>query len=88
MGREGQPLQLVIEWGPIALHGGVTGANEAFGKVWLNNYNTGKDDTVSNPLSYVWYDELIVSTQDIADPGGGGTITPPANVTLTRRRIQ
>jgi hypothetical protein len=88
MAREGQPSQLVIDWQNVPLHGGVTGANEGFGKIWLNNYNTGKDDTVANPASAVWYDELIVSTQDIADPGTGGTITPPANVTLTRRRIQ
>ncbi len=77
MAREGQPSQLVIDWQNVPLHGGVTGANEGFGKIWLNNYNTGKDDTVSNPASAVWYDELIVSTNDIPDPGAPPDTTNP-----------
>jgi hypothetical protein len=85
--RENQPSELVTLW-TSDLYAGPTGDNQRFGKVYLNNYNTGKNAGETNPISAVWYDELIVSTQDIADPGAGGTITPPSNVTLTRRRIQ
>jgi hypothetical protein len=39
-----------------------------YGKVWLLPYDTGRDGTVAYPTAYTWYDELIVSTQRIADP--------------------
>jgi hypothetical protein len=39
-----------------------------YGQVWLLPYNTDKDPNVTYPETYTWYDELIVSTQPIADP--------------------
>jgi hypothetical protein len=66
--REGQPSQLVINWGPYNLSAGSATANQQYGKVWLLPYNTGKDATVSYPTAYTWFDELIVSTQKIPDP--------------------
>ena len=39
-----------------------------YGKVWLLPYNSGKDSTVTNPVAYTWYDELIISRNPIADP--------------------
>jgi hypothetical protein len=39
-----------------------------YGQVWLLPYNTGKDSSVTNPETYTWYDELIVSRNRIADP--------------------
>jgi hypothetical protein len=66
--REGQPSTLVINWGPYNLSAGAAATNQKFGKVWLIPYNTGKDATVSYPVAYTWYDELIISTQQIPDP--------------------
>lgn len=39
-----------------------------FGKIWLTPYNTGKVSTVTYPVAYTWYDELIISTNKIPDP--------------------
>lgn len=39
-----------------------------FGKIWLTPYNTGKNPAVSHPVAYTWYDELIISTNKVADP--------------------
>jgi hypothetical protein len=86
--REGQASQQVLNFGPFNVSAGNPAVDEKFGKIYLTPYHTEKDATQVHSEGYTWYDELIVSTQDIADPGGGGTITPPANVTLTRRRIQ
>ena len=66
--REGQPSQLVINWGPYNLTAGAPAANEMFGKVWLLPYNTNKDPNATYPVAYTWYDELIISSQQIADP--------------------
>jgi hypothetical protein len=66
--RDGQPSQLVINWGPYHLSAGSAAANQKYGKVWLLPYNTGKDATVTYPTAYTWYDELVISTQKIQDP--------------------
>jgi hypothetical protein len=68
MAREGQPSQLVIDWGPYALSAGEPTENQRYGKVWLLPYNTNKDSSVVYPVAYTWYDELIISRQRIADP--------------------
>ena len=39
-----------------------------YGKVWLLPYNTGRDSSVTNPVAYTWYDELIVARARIPDP--------------------
>lgn len=66
--RDGQPSQLVINWGPYNLSAGSASADHKYGKVWLLPYNTGKDATVTYPTAYTWYDELVISTKKIQDP--------------------
>jgi hypothetical protein len=44
------------------------------GKFYLLPYMTGLSRVVNSAT--VWYDELIISTQDIADPGGPAPIRP------------
>jgi hypothetical protein len=66
--REGQPSTLVIDWGPYNLSAGSATEDQRYGKVWLLPYNTNKDPAQVYPTTYTWYDELIVSTQRIADP--------------------
>jgi len=41
-----------------------------FGKVWLLPYHTDKDKSEVHEKASTWYDELIISTQPIAAPGG------------------
>jgi hypothetical protein len=50
------------------LAAGGPGENQRFGKIWLLPYHTGKDASVSNPIAYTWYDELVISRNKIADP--------------------
>jgi chitodextrinase len=75
MAREGQPSQLVINWGPYNLTAGSLETNQKFGKIWLLPYMTGKDSSRVHPTAYTWYDELIISRNKIADPSSdGGTV--------------
>jgi hypothetical protein len=53
-----------------------------YGKVWLTPYYTAKDATEVTQKASIWYDEVIVSTQPIAAPGGAPAPSAPA-VTLT-----
>jgi hypothetical protein len=57
-----------MDWGPYNLSAGSPSENQKYGKVWLLNYNTGKSSSQAHPTGYVWYDELIISRQRIADP--------------------
>ena len=66
--REGQPSQMAINWGPYALTAGSLADNWRFGKVWLLPYDTGKDPSQTHPTAFTWYDELIISRTQIADP--------------------
>ncbi|MEK7138744.1 MAG: LamG-like jellyroll fold domain-containing protein, partial [Patescibacteria group bacterium] len=51
-------------------------AGNGYGLTDLTNYNTNKSDSRPSPATYsTWYDELIISTQPIAAPGG--TTSPP-----------
>jgi hypothetical protein len=68
--REGRRSELVINWGPYNLSAGRAAENQKFGKVWLLPYNTGRKALVTYPIAYTWYDELIISKNRIADPGG------------------
>jgi hypothetical protein len=81
--REGQPSELVFDWGPYNLTAGPDGENQRFGKVWLLTYHTGKSSAQAHPTGYVWYDELVVSRAKIADAdgAGGSTPRPPTNLT-------
>jgi hypothetical protein len=66
--REGQPSQMAINWGPYALTAASPSEDLKFGKVWLLPYNTGKDSAQTHPTAFTWYDELIISRTQIADP--------------------
>ncbi len=68
MAREGKASEPVINWGPYNLTAGPSGENQRFGKIWLLPYITAKDPTVSYPVAYTWYDELIISRNPIPDP--------------------
>lgn len=93
--HEGQPSQLIISCKPSNtcldnLGGSTNGwylynSNPAvykMGKVWLLPYQTNLQSGLAT--GNVWYDELIISQQDIADPGGG-TVPSPSNVRVSRR---
>jgi len=66
--REGQPSQLVINWGPYNLSAGNPNEDQKYGKIWLLPYHTNKDSSQLTPVAYVWYDELIISRSRIPDP--------------------
>jgi hypothetical protein len=66
--REGQPSQLVINWGPYNLSAGDASEAAQYGKIWLLPYNTHKNPNQTTPVSFTWYDELIISRQRIPDP--------------------
>jgi len=68
MAREGQPSQPVITWGPYNLSAGSPADNLKYGKVWLLPYQTNKDSSQVTPTAFTWYDELIISRTQIADP--------------------
>ncbi|HUL65317.1 MAG TPA: hypothetical protein VLW55_11940, partial [Burkholderiaceae bacterium] len=66
--REGKASEMVINWGPYNLSAGDPAEDQKYGKVWLLPYHTGKDASVTNPVAYTWYDELVISRNIIADP--------------------
>ena len=66
--REGKASELVMNWGPYNLSAGAPSENQRYGKVWLLPYNTGKSASATNPTAYTWYDELVISRQQISDP--------------------
>jgi hypothetical protein len=66
--REGKPSELVFNWGPYNLTAGSATEDQRYGKVWLLPYHTSKDPSVTNPVAYTWYDELVISRNKIADP--------------------
>ena len=65
--RENQQSELVINF-PWNLTAGSAGEDQKFGKVWLLPYNTGKSSAQSHQPAFTWYDELIISRTQIADP--------------------
>jgi hypothetical protein len=93
LAREGQPSVLIIDCSagqPIKCNDGThpdasngwyfensDPTNYKFGKVWLHPYQTNQLAALGTGT--VWYDELIISKQDIADPGSAPPPpTPPA----------
>jgi len=91
VGREGQATVPVFDWtGPNAsgyhLSAGTTVGDQKFGKVYLLPYHSYKDDTQVHATAYTWYDDLIISTNDIADPGAGPpVVNAPSQIRVTRR---
>lgn len=81
---EGQPSVLVMDRSPGSGTGydlvNLNPSVSKYGKIWLLPYHTGKDSTQVTPSANVWYDEVIVSTSRINDPGvpsAPGDTTPP-----------
>lgn len=74
--REGQASELIFDWGPDVFVAGPIGEDQKFGKIWLLPYSGASTFNTTVP-PVTWYDEVIVSTQRIADPGG----TLPADTT-------
>jgi len=66
--RENQGSELVINWGPYKLTAGSAAEDQKFGKVWFLPYNTNKGSSQVHPTGFTWYDELIISRTQIADP--------------------
>jgi hypothetical protein len=66
--REGQASQTAITWGPYKLSAGSASDNLKFGKIWLLPYQTNKSSAQVHPTGFTWYDELIISRTQIADP--------------------
>jgi hypothetical protein len=88
MGREGQALELLTDFSSWDIMAGPVEEDQTYGKVWLLPYQTGKDPSQVHNEGYIWYDELIISTQDIADPGAGsaiGGVAPVAPSSLQLR---
>ena len=46
-----------------------SGLSDSFNAITLTPYNTNKPSDNAYPASYIWYDELIVSSQPISAPG-------------------
>jgi hypothetical protein len=80
--RQGQPSELVIDWGPYNLS---AGTDERYGKIWLLPYHTYKDPSQSHPVAYTWYDELIISRSRVPDPNDSPVTAPAAPGQLTVR---
>ena len=69
---EGEPLKQWIDVPNFVINNDSPGS-KAFRQVDLTPYMTGKDGSVSHPVAYTWYDELIISSQPIAAPTISGT---------------
>ncbi len=69
IGYEGEPLKQWINQSNFVLKYGDSPA-DAYSKIQLTPYQSKKKNTQDHPVAYVWYDELIVSTQPIAGPDG------------------
>jgi hypothetical protein len=93
IGRQGQPTVLVVDCSATAANpcirpdngAAVTGwwlensggAQYKIGKIYLHPYMTNLSGALVSGAA--WYDELIISTQDIADPGApSSNIAPKA----------
>jgi hypothetical protein len=68
-----------VQWVNVKNYTLRSGSGSSYNRVMLTPYMTGKNASVDHPLAHTWYDELIVSTQPIAAPGGAAapqTVVP------------
>lgn len=65
---EGMPLKQFINMDPWTAYPNAGRPNSAYRRVLLLPYNTDKNPNADHPTAYTWYDELIISTEPIADP--------------------
>lgn len=75
VGREGQPLKKFVSMPNFRIAN--TGTAVPYNAISLNAYMTAKDTSVAHPTASTWFDELIISTQPIAAPGGIAASNPP-----------
>ncbi len=74
-GLDGQPLTEVLNWtGPMIAKYNTNPTELKYGKIFFAPY-TGVGSVLPSGAN-MWFDELIMSTSPIADPGTG-TATPP-----------
>ncbi len=70
MAREGQPLRQFIhydeEW-----QFNRDDETSAYRRIWLGPFSNGREANGDYPAAATWFDELIISTQPIADPFAG-----------------
>lgn len=76
MAYEGQPMKQWIKFPNLRIDNDAP-STKKFRQVDLLPYQTGKSGAQSHPTAYIWYDELIISTQPIAAPAASGTPTTP-----------
>lgn len=57
------------------------GAAEKYQRIWFLPYNTNKSDAEDHPVAHTWYDEFIISTARIPDPGVN-TPNPPDSLSV------
>lgn len=83
VGLDGQPLRLWINEANFELNR-TSATDNKFIQVDLLNYMTSKNPALTWNVAHSWYDELIISSQPIAAPGGGAVdapvVNPPATV--------
>ncbi len=65
--EQGKPSDLVVNHSAYDLANTATPPVK-YGKVWLLPYHTRKNASEDHPITYTWYDELIISTSRIPDP--------------------
>ena len=98
-GYEGEALTLIIDCEAVQPNKCTSGfpasngwwfqnSNPAvykMGKVYLHPYQTCQTSPCNwgSSTATAWYDELIISTQDIADPGVGAPVSPSAPCCLS-----
>lgn len=75
VGRDGQPLKKFVSMPNFRIAN--SGTAIPYNAISLNAYMTAKDTSVAHPTASTWFDELIVSTQPIAAPGGIASSNPP-----------
>ncbi len=84
-GYDGQPLTQIINRTNYTLNQDAPGLG--FDMLQLTPYDSRKDGR-QHATAYTWYDELIISTQPIAAPSGGGGTPNPPPAPPTNLRIQ
>jgi len=80
--REGQSSTLVFSFTDYDLANNNPLAK--YGKIWFLPYMTSKDETQSHPTAYTWYDDLIISRNQIPDPIGGMPPAAPAGLRIVK----
>ncbi len=84
---DGGPYKQFVNVKNFALFKDGPAPADKYNELTFTPYMTNLSSAASS-TAYVWYDDLIVSTQPIAAPGGGGGGSNPAPAAPTNLRIQ